>query len=748
MGLTTQTFDILTRIAIGNGSLVYKGVDKESLRKVALKLLTRDEELDHGYDVDALFAAVPQLRLITGSHVCQLLDAINDDDGPVLVYEFAGGISGAEFPHRRKLDAQQAIDVAAQLMSAIRSGERQRTPHGDLKPSNMIFVDTPEGRPFTFVLDWGLASFRPELTKDSRPYLAPERLAGGPVSHQADLFAAGAVLFYLLTCKVLAIGDSDEELRASWARARPEILADLRPDLPPKFVQWVSWLLSLDPQKRPGSAVDAATALAMLNPPAPMAPPEEIRPRPLSASQRAQAAGLVSGVNAPSQVTTLPASSVSRPPGSGVRAAPAKSPPSTSAQGPARSASPGAILNSPGELPLRRSRKITAIAALSVALVGTLAATGVWWMRRETPSPIPAVAEAASPKREERMAANATATGKPSGELFAAVAAPAEAPKAGPAAKRAALAPSKAANEKPVATKPSPPKPPAPATPAMVATAKPMAPPSVLPAALGSKPIAPGATRAAVSSPVVAESFAYANGAAIDAQKSGRGWQGGWEANGAQVRAGSLPYPGMLPSGGALEFPGGEEKRSARRVMGLVAPLIENPKKAGHWYFATLIRVSDQSPGAGGEVRIYPLDPDNSGRGPYISVADMGQAARVSLSGSQLPLLLPDANRPILLVCRMEVQNPKDNKWDLTMSLLVNPPVDRAGFKEAGTPIKAVFKGTALPAQTGVLILKSGGSAAAIVDELRFSEHWDDLQLGGPKAAAPRRAPGGPTPGA
>ena len=256
------------------------------------------------------------------------------------------------------------------------------------------------------------------------------------------------------------------------------------------------------------------------------------------------------------------------------------------------------------------------------------------------------------------------------------------------------------------------------------------------PATQGSKPTLPAATPAgsAAARPVALESFAYANGTAIQGQKSGRGWQGGWEGNGAKVRDGSLAYPGMPSSGGSLVFPGGDEKFSARRVMGPVAPLLDAPKKAGHWYVAMLIRVSDQSPGTGGEMKIYPLDPDRSGQGPYITVADFGQAARVSISGSQQPQLLSDANKPILLVCRMEVTNPKDNKWDLAISLLVNPPVDRPGFKEAGTPIKAVFKATTLPAQTGICLHKSDGAAEAIVDEVRFSEHWEHLQLGGPKA--------------
>src|SRR5436190_20622942 len=98
MGLTTQKFDILTRIAIGNGALVYRAVEKTSLRQVALKLLTQDGEVDHRLDLDALFNDAAKLKAIYGAHVCQLLDAYADEDGPVLVYEFATGLDGAEFP--------------------------------------------------------------------------------------------------------------------------------------------------------------------------------------------------------------------------------------------------------------------------------------------------------------------------------------------------------------------------------------------------------------------------------------------------------------------------------------------------------------------------------------------------------------------------------------------------------------------------------------------------------------------------
>ena len=308
MGLTTQTYDILSRIAVGNGALVYRAVDKATTRQVALKLLVQEGDLDHRLDVDALLADSPRLRKLAGTHVCQLLDAYSDEDGPVLVYEFAHGRSGQDLPAERKLTPAEALDVAAQLISALRSGERQKCPHGDVKPSNIIFVDLPDGRPFLVVLDWGLAAHRSAPPDDSLPFLAPERLAGEAASHAADLFSAGAVLFFLCTGKMLVGGSNPDELIATWRQARPAMLAELRPDLPVKLVQWVCSLLELDPQKRPPSAVEAGAVLASLGaPPAPV-PPESIRPRPApSASAISQPAAAPT-----SAVRSAPAATISQ----------------------------------------------------------------------------------------------------------------------------------------------------------------------------------------------------------------------------------------------------------------------------------------------------------------------------------------------------------------------------------------------------------------------------------------------------
>jgi hypothetical protein len=690
MGLTTQTYDILTRIAIGNGALVYRGVEKTTLRQVAIKLLTQDGDLDHRFDIPSLLAAAPRLRQIAGSHVCQLLEVIEDEDGPVLVYEFANGRSGQELPQHKQLDAAQALDVAAQLISAVRSGERQRTPHGDLKPSNVVFVEATEERPYVMVLDWGLAAFRAEPGKDSLPYVAPERLQGGPVSHSADLFAAGAVLFYLLTGKVLAMGETAEELMEGWSRAKPAVLAELRPDLPPKLVQWICGLLVIDPAKRPASAVDAGNALAALNPPPPMIPPESIRPRPMGAAQRAAQAAPVSGVVAPRP------SSVTRPIPSGVRSAPGSGalpvPQISQTAAPRLTAGPGA----------KRSK-----GALVIMLVAVLAAGGgatAWWLNREGATPSVA---------DSSVVADGDASSDDSGS------------------EEAEEAPAIVSTKTPVVASAATALP-------MVAAAKPPAAPASAPAP--TTPAKPGIREAWIipqdKDYIAVEDFRYGNAPKLDGGPAGTGWSAPWKGGEARLEKESLKYGDYPTSGGRAVFPAKTKYFSVSRSLGSASRVMGPPDKPKHWYFAALVKHSDGTPGPGGEVRFLPFE--SAGNPVQIVITDVGSGLRVELEGAP-PIEVADASKPVLIMSYLSFTPAKAGKAELTCRLLVNPVLEVNSFKDAGPLTEIKRPGVVVPKDMQFKIRKAEGSAQTEVDEIRFGKHWAQMSFQKPRPTPPAK---------
>ena len=281
MSQTTERFELQTRIAAGNAGLVYRGIDKATRRRVALKLLI-EAGLPHPLDGPALIRDVARVRRTAGNNIAQLLEAIDDEDGVVLVYEYADGPNWSDAAEARKLDGAQALDVAAQLLSALAVGEAIRVPHGELKPANLVLGELPGGRLFVWVLDWGLARYRPAPPPDALPWMSPDQLAGAPASTAGDLFAMGACLCWLLTGTVPVTGETREQLTASWRRFPANALGQVRPDLPAKFTRWVGGLLDANVKNRFTTVAQARQALAALEPPSPPMLPEIFRPRPKS----------------------------------------------------------------------------------------------------------------------------------------------------------------------------------------------------------------------------------------------------------------------------------------------------------------------------------------------------------------------------------------------------------------------------------------------------------------------------------
>ncbi len=304
MKSATERFNIETRLAVGCAGLVYRAVERQTNFPVALKLLL-GEEIGHPLDAAALQRDAPRLRTISGAHVAQLLDVLEDADGTILAYQFLDGESGATLPQTRHIEAAEAIDLAAQMLTALECAERTRLPHGDWKPSNVVVSQMDDGRPFLLVLDWGLSAYRAEPTPDSLLFLAPERWSGGTPSVRADFFSAGAVLHYLLAGQALIAGGTREEIGVQWRAADPLALKNQRPDLPAKFVDWIAWLLELRPEKRPASVAEARQALAVFQPPPPPAVPRHLIARPVMMRPQPSSITKVPAPK-PSGVWTLP----------------------------------------------------------------------------------------------------------------------------------------------------------------------------------------------------------------------------------------------------------------------------------------------------------------------------------------------------------------------------------------------------------------------------------------------------------
>lgn len=305
MSLTTERFELQTRLAAGNAGLVYRGIDKATRRRVALKLLI-ESGLPHPLDGPALVRDVARVRRTAGNNIAQLLEAIDDEDGVVLVYEYADGPNWIDAAKARKLDGAQALDVAAQLLSALAVGEAIRVPHGELKPSNLVLGELPGGRLFVWVLDWGLARYRPEPPEDALPWMSPEQLAGAPASTAGDLFAMGACLCWLLTGTVPVPGETREQLSAAWSRFPANALGQVRPDLPVKFTRWVGGLLDANVKSRFTSVAQARQALVALEPPSPPVLPEIFRPRPKSPYSTVVAAPARSSVAPVARAVPMP----------------------------------------------------------------------------------------------------------------------------------------------------------------------------------------------------------------------------------------------------------------------------------------------------------------------------------------------------------------------------------------------------------------------------------------------------------
>jgi serine/threonine-protein kinase len=257
-----------SRIARGGMATVYLALDRRLDRQVALKVLfehlVQDEELAGRFVREARAAA-----RLSHPNIVQVFDQGSDGDLLYIAMEYLPGRTLRDvLVQRGALTPRESVSVMEPVLSALSVAHRAGIVHRDLKPENVILTD--DGR--IKVADFGLAravsapissltSGGGKQIHGTVAYLAPELVSRGVADARADVYAAGIMLFEVLTGKQPFTGE--DPLQVAYRHVYEDVPAPsaVAPDLPRAFDPVVLQATDHDPDVRPH---DAGAMLAEL----------------------------------------------------------------------------------------------------------------------------------------------------------------------------------------------------------------------------------------------------------------------------------------------------------------------------------------------------------------------------------------------------------------------------------------------------------------------------------------------------
>jgi TolB-like protein len=196
-------FRIVRRLGEGGMGVVYAAHDDALQRDVAIKLLRPDV----GRSSAALLREARAAARVTHPNVCTIYEVGEHEGTPFLVMELLDGETVAARLAHGPLGPSEACNVLIPALEALDALHKERLVHLDIKPAN-VFVTSHGVKLVDFGLARGTAANDPGRTVSNSSagllagtpsYMAPEQVRGESVDARTDIFAAGVLLFELVT---------------------------------------------------------------------------------------------------------------------------------------------------------------------------------------------------------------------------------------------------------------------------------------------------------------------------------------------------------------------------------------------------------------------------------------------------------------------------------------------------------------------------------------------------------------------
>ena len=232
IGQIVSHYRILEKVGSGGMGMVYKAEDLKLGRLVALKFLPEDLSHD-STSLERFWREARVASALNHPNICTIYEMGEHEGQHFIAMELLEGETLAARIERGPVPLAEAMRIALGLLAALQVLHPKELVHRDLKPSNMFLTENG-----VKIIDFGLARLSradptvtqtllttPGLLVGTPNYMSPEQLLGHAITPASDLFAAGAIIFEMLSRRRAFPGRSAMEIFHTIQYGQPPTLS-------------------------------------------------------------------------------------------------------------------------------------------------------------------------------------------------------------------------------------------------------------------------------------------------------------------------------------------------------------------------------------------------------------------------------------------------------------------------------------------------------------------------------------------
>ena len=262
-------YRIVSKIGVGGMGEIYLAEDTKLDRKVALKILPR-EFAEDAERMSRFVREAKSASALNHPNIITIHEINEYENTHFIATEFIDGEMLRDRLKNNELTIEEALDIAAQTVSALSVAHEAGITHRDIKPENIMIRRDGVVK----VLDFGIAKpckkdnseVDPEgetkvlfntaagLILGTAAYMSPEQARGKETDRRTDIWSFGCVLYEMVTRQQPFQGETLTDVLANIIYQEPISILKHRQDAPAELERIITKTLSKNKNERYQSA--------------------------------------------------------------------------------------------------------------------------------------------------------------------------------------------------------------------------------------------------------------------------------------------------------------------------------------------------------------------------------------------------------------------------------------------------------------------------------------------------------------